>query len=302
MFDKPCTIVGSGLFVCEQILFRPAEITSPFLKPAAQPEVVDYHTGTQAALIAFRAKQSKGIFSVSQQVLSRYAEKLIEVSRIIKESAYDAVLCPMRGARMPGLQGQLVTQSEPFHPFDGSDMAKRVNDDRILIDLRRLIHERPCAGEQRHIGVLDTAVGGDSCREMARLLRQVNDEGTEPWLVRFHLIHADDQYPSRSTYAYSSASKRLQIEIMPHAVTSLLIEDEPSLLGYDVYRGTGESHIFRFQQEGQILVHGPDGAKLYRRAPLDETMIALVSQEMMKLIQQMPDIRPVNLDHWPQER
>jgi len=83
---------------------RPAEITSPFLKPAAQPQVVDYHTETQAALFASKAKQSKGVFSVSQQVLSRYAEKLIEVSRIIKESAYEVVLCPMRGARMPGLQ------------------------------------------------------------------------------------------------------------------------------------------------------------------------------------------------------
>lgn len=299
MFDKPYTIVGSGLFVCEQILFRPTEITSPFLKPAAQPEVVDYQTGKQASLFPSKARQTKGVFSVSQQVLSRYAEKLIEVSRIIKESGYDVVLCPMRGARMPGLQGHLVTQSEPFQPFDGTDMGKCTNEDRILGDLRRLIHEHPRAGEQRKIGVLDTAVGGDSCREMARLLHQVNDEGGESWLARFHLIHAEDKYPFRSTDAYGFASKQFQVEIMPHAVTSLLIEDEPSLLGYDVYRGTGESHIFRFQQEGQIMVYGPEGVKLYRKAPLDETMIALVSQEMMRLIQQMPDIRPVNLDHWP---
>jgi hypothetical protein len=299
MFDKPYTIVGSGLFVCEQILFRPAEITSPFLKPAARPEVVDYHTGSEATLFASRTKQAKDVYAISQQVLSRYAEKLLEVSRIIKESAYDVVLCPMRGARMPGLQGHLVTQSEPFQPFDGSDMANRVNDDRILADLRRLIHERPGAGEHRKIGVLDTAVGGDSCREMARLFRQVNDEGTEPWLVRFHLIHAEDKYPGRSTDAYAYASKQLQVEIMPHAVTSLLIEDEPHLLGYDVIRTGGGSYIERFQHEGQFLVYGPDSATLYRRAPLDETMIALVSKQMMDLILTMPDIRPVNLNHWP---
>jgi hypothetical protein len=29
-------------------------------------------------------------------------------------------------------------------------------------------------------------------------------------------------------------------------------------------------------------------------------MIALVSKEMMKLILTMPDIKPVNLNHWPQ--
>jgi hypothetical protein len=34
------------------------------------------------------------------------------------------------------------------------------------------------------------------------------------------------------------------------------------------------------------------------RAPLDETMIAIVSREIQKRIQQMPDIKPLNLDLW----
>jgi hypothetical protein len=38
---------------------------------------------------------------------------------------------------------------------------------------------------------------------------------------------------------------------------------------------------------------------LFRRAPLDETMIALVSKEILELIQPMPDIMPGNLDYWP---
>lgn len=33
---------------------------------------------------------------------------------------------------MSGLQGSLVCQTESFQPFDGSDMAKRINDYRIL--------------------------------------------------------------------------------------------------------------------------------------------------------------------------
>jgi hypothetical protein len=299
MFDKPHTIVGSGLFVCEQILFRPIEITSPFIKPAAPMEVADQVTGPQADMFATRMRQSPGVFPVSETVLRRYAETLVEVSRAIKESTYDIVLCPMRGARMPGLQGNLVCQSEPFEPFDGADMAQRVNDERILSDLRRLIHERPAAGEPRQIGVLDTAVGGDSCRELARLLRRLNEDGKERWSVRFHLIHAEGRQPSRATDAYSSRSRQLNIEIIYHPVVNLLIEDEPRLLGYDVTRGGGQSHIVRFQQEGQILVFGQDRVQLFRRAPLDETMIALVSKEIMDLIQRMPDIRPVNLDHWP---
>jgi hypothetical protein len=43
----------------------------------------------------------------------------------------------------------------------------------------------------------------------------------------------------------------------------------------------------------------PAKTKLYHRAPLDETMISLVSKEIMDLIQRMPDIKPVNLDYWP---
>jgi hypothetical protein len=299
MFDKPHTITGSGRFICEQLLLRPAEITSPFLNPASEPEIVDYRTGSEASLFVSEVKQSESVFVASQEVLGKYAEKLIEVSRIIKESAYDILLCPMRGARMPGLQGQLVCHSEPFEAFDGSDMAQRINDDRILANVRQLINERPRTGEQRKIGILDTAVGGDSCREMARLLRQLNDEGDESWLLRFHLIHANDRYPGRSTKAYSFSNKRLQIAIMYHAVTSLLIEDEPKLLGYDVIRRGGGSYIERFQQEAQVLIYEAGGAKLYRRAPLDETMIALVSKEIMNRILTMPDIKPVNLDYWP---
>ena len=41
------------------------------------------------------------------------AAKLVEVSRLIKESAYDIVLCPMRGARLAGLQADLVCSTEP---------------------------------------------------------------------------------------------------------------------------------------------------------------------------------------------
>ena len=61
-------------------------------------------TGPQADAFVARTKQSQGVFSVSQAVLTRYAQKLVEVARIIKENTYDIVLCPMRGARMPGLQ------------------------------------------------------------------------------------------------------------------------------------------------------------------------------------------------------
>src|ERR1051326_3171689 len=210
MFNRPTTIVGSGGFVCEQLLAQPGNITSPFLKAGAL-EQGDGASGPQTSGFVARVRETPNVFTVHQPTLNVYAKRLIEVTRIIKESNYDLMLCPMRGARMPGMQAELVSQSDPFSPFDGSDMGKGVNDDRIKADLRSLIFERPCAGEQRKIGVLDTAVGGDSCREMARLLRQVNDEVREQWSATFHLIHAEGRIPPRATDAYRSEEHTFEL-------------------------------------------------------------------------------------------
>ncbi len=298
MFNRPGTILGSGMFLCEQLYSQPVNITSPYIKPAAL-EKVDGAVGQETSGFVVRTRESPNVFPVYQPTLVTYAGKLVEVARIFKEGAYDIVLCPMRGARMPGMQADLVCQTEPFRPFDGSDMAQRFNDERILTDLCRLIRDVAKAGEQRQIGVLDTAVGGDSCRHMARLLRQLNDEGKEQWGVTFHLVHADGRVPPRASEAYSYGNRQFIVAIHYHGVTHLLIEDEARLLGYDVIRGGGQSHIVPYQKDGQILLYGPDGATLYRKAPLDESMLALVSREMMNLILTMPDIKPVNLDHWP---
>jgi hypothetical protein len=301
MFNTPYTHVGSGLFVCEQLLAQPVTITSPFIKSSAPIEPVEQVGAREVSAFVDRMRKQANVYRMQQDVVKRYAAKLIEVSRIIKESAFDIVFCPMRGARMPGLQADLVCQTEPFNPFDGSDMAKGFNDDRILGDLRRMIGELPAADE-RKIGVLDTAVGGDSCCAMARLLRQLNDEAKQKWSVTFHLIYGDGKYPARSTGAYGFRSKLYDVDVQPHEVTSLLIEDEPGMLGYSVNRGAGQSYITPYQQEGQFMIYGKDGATLFRKAPLDETMISLVGREMMNLILTMPDIKPVNLDYWPYGR
>jgi hypothetical protein len=299
MFDRSPTIVGSGMFACDPLVYQQVTLTAPFLKPAAALAPQQTETGPEAARFAAYMKKSPEVFPVSQVLLARYAAKLVEVSRLVKESAYDIVLCPMRGARMAGLQVDLICSTEPIQAFDGSDMGKGINVERILSDLRALIYEHPPALDVREIGVLDTAVGGDSCREFARLLRLLNERGKEKWRVRFHLIHAEGKEPPRANQARQFASKKLEIEIWFHPVDSLLIEDEEKLLGYDVSRSAGESHVVRYQQEGQLLVFSLDKVTLYHRAPLDESMIALVSDAIAGSIQQTPDIKPVNLDHWP---
>lgn len=199
---------------------------------------------------------------------------------------------------MPGLQAELIGKSQAFRAFDGADMGAGLNEERILDDLRRLIFKREPSSEPRKIAVLDTARGGDSCRELARLLHEVNHEREESWIVDFDLIHSADRRPPRAYQAHRHETSRMKIAIFYHAVQSLLIEDEPELLGYDVSRAGGRLQIVPIKKDGQILLVTKDKAVLYTRAPLDETMIALVSREIMERIQEMPDIRPLNLDEW----
>jgi hypothetical protein len=47
------------------------------------------------------------------------------------------------------------------------------------------------------------------------------------------------------------------------------------------------------------MVYGHNKVTTYRKAPLDETMIALLAKEIMNQIQTIPDIKPVNLEDWP---
>lgn len=85
MFDRSHTIVGSGQYICEQLLFGPKEdvtITRPYLKPAAPVEIEDFATGPEAARFAAHYRAAPKVYPVSQPQLHQYAQKLIEVSRL----------------------------------------------------------------------------------------------------------------------------------------------------------------------------------------------------------------------------
>lgn len=296
LFNRPETIVGSGLYIASDLILQSVDLTAPYLK--CPPEIDRHEQGPETVKFIQYAKKQDKIFPVREPQLKSYADKLLEVSRKVKELGYDVVLCPLRGARMAGLTSELVTQSKLYRPFDGTDMAQKVNDERILKDLRRLILQELPPNEQRKIGVIDTASGGDSCRELTRLLKQLNCETKETWTVDFHLIHQEGPRPSRASMAYGHTTKTLQIDIRYYPVASLLVEDEPELLGYDKGKNAGGTHIVRLQQDGQIMVLGHDSVTTYRTAPVDETLIALVSQEMQRLIRTLPDIKPVDMDYW----
>lgn len=80
------------------------------------------------------------------------------------------VLCPMRGARLAGIQGGAMCYDSQFRAMDGAGISQGINDARIIADLRQLILDIPCPNERRRVDILDTAKGSDSCYALARLL------------------------------------------------------------------------------------------------------------------------------------
>jgi hypothetical protein len=82
--------------------------------------------------------------------------------------------------------------------FDGADMGRGLNEARIMSTLREVVYNHAKKWDGRQIGVLDTAVGGNSCFQLARLLRLLNDEAKESWSVTFHLVHAENVQPFRA--------------------------------------------------------------------------------------------------------
>jgi hypothetical protein len=299
MFDPSQTFVGSGLWFAPPLVYKAVEISSPYIPPSA-PIEPEYSIAGRAETSRFVdvMKRERSPFIIKQRVLTAYASKIFEVARILKESGFGIILCPLRGARLPGMQADVICQTQSFRAFDGTDLSRGTNDHRILVVLRQLIAEMTRTDDTRRIAALDTAIGGDSCREFTRLLRQLNDESKEPWHVHFHLLHEEGRPPTRANQAYGYQSATLKISISYHAVRSLLIEDEASLLGYGVARGGGESRVVRYQKDGQVLLIEDDKATLFRSAPLDETVISLVAREIMNIIQSQPDLVPIDLDFW----
>jgi hypothetical protein len=298
MFEIPPNYVASGIYICQPLIFRAIEITNPFYKQASPVEPVQIETGSDANRYAAQMRQHESVFPVSRPIVFDFAGQIVEVSRLIKENAYDLTLCPLRGARMVGLQAKLICDTVGFYPFDGTDLSRGGNDDRILNELRDILFGKTMPKEQRRIGVLDTAKGGDSCRELSRLLRQLNDATNEEWNVSFHLVHDQTVQPPRASQAFAHQSKRFHIAINYHPVAALLFEDEAKLLGFDVEYDGSESHVVRLQQDGQILLEEPGKATLFRKAPLDETLIGLVGEEITNQISRRSDIQPVDPDYW----
>ena len=291
--------IPSGMYICQPLLLQTTQLTNPFFQKSSPIETEETATGLDAIKLRTTHGHNDGVFVVNQPIIMNYAAELIKAVRIIQERQYEIVLCPLRGARMPGLQARVMSDNvDLFRPFDGTGMAQGTNDERILRRLEELLTANTAPAEPRQIGVLDTAIGGDSCSALTKLLAQLSRQMKQEWDVRFHLIHAFERRPTRATRAYSHRTTSFRVEIDYHPVADLLIEDEPALLGFDTKHDGNQTVIHRFQQDGQIMYCEGETTTLFRKAPLDEVMIAVVSDEISRQIQELPDATLLVPDRW----
>lgn len=296
MFETPTNYVASGQYICWPTLANTISLAGPVYAKASPLEPERIAHGRDAGLLLDSYANQPSCYTMQQSVVRDYAAGVVRAIRAITELNYEIILCPIRGARMPGIQCSVMS-SKPglFQAFDGTGMAQGVNDARIVAELKAILLASPPQTQPRRIAVLDTAKGGDSCLSCARLLGIINRDARQSWDVTFHLFHAKGKTPPRSRQAYDYKTEQFRLLVRYHEVTDLLIEDDPKLLGYATERAGPEIFSRRFQQDGTILYCDGQNVTQFRKAPLDEVMIGIVGQEIARELNSLPDVMPVDL-------
>jgi hypothetical protein len=299
LFDIPVGMVPSGEYMATPLVVHTASvsITNPFFSSNSPVKVEQFWDGDRSGNLIDACKRNPDIVVVNRPLVLDYSAELIKAARVIKELDYDLVLCPLRGARLAGVQSSLICDNpDNFAAFDGTDMSRGNRDDEIKNALRDILLASPSS--RRTIGVLDHAKGGHGCEALTRLLSEIHSETDEEWGVDFHLMHAVENHPSKANKAYQHRSTTFQVQQYFYPVTDLLVEDEDKLLGYGVHKVSDTTESFRFESEGQILYVDGHNASLLQRAPLDKTLFGLVANEVGHTIAKSDDMTLIVPDYW----
>lgn len=300
VFETPNDYIPSGVWLAPALVgfTTSTKISNPFYQSNSRNQIETIEFGDGALKLIESSLNKQGVYRVQKTQVSDYASRLVNVARMIKESNHDLVLCPLRGGRLPGLQAQIICDDPNlFHPFDGTDMSRGTNDNRISEELRAILSDNRFSKNLR-IAVLDHAKGGDSCKAMSRLLSQINATTQNTWMVDFYLLHQADHNPERSGHAYGYQNKRFRVQVLKIAVEGLLIEDESALLGYQVSRSDRGTYSQRLQVDGRLLIIESDKATLLKPSQIDEVLIGVVGEEIGNAITQISDAKLVDPDYW----
>src|SRR5579885_1269346 len=298
MYDERFSIPSSGVFLGQSLLGLQHQtyFSSTYVPPGAPCEIEQVIEGKEADRFVDSVKKEPNVFRFLDDHLTSYGATIVRIARTVEERGYDRVLGPLRGGRAPSVQMDAMCFNQDFGAFDGLDMGRGLNHERIREKVKDLIYEKEKMHEARRIGVVDAAKGGQSCVQFAQILRELNEQGTEKLEVGFHLLHESWRVPPLAKEAETNATERFNVHVEFHPVEDLLVEDKDPLLGYRANRGAGESTAAPWQQDGRIVIHSPGRrAVCYRMAPLDEAMLCIIAERIIDEIRTLPDVTPIDL-------
>lgn len=185
----------------------------------------------------------------------------MDVARNLAERPIDLMIVPYRGGLTPSLHLQVMNKFQypqlPLGFSAGSQERNRQSIEEELIWNLERFRERG----QLLIGVIDTAIRGDSSLKLANILKSAKRHfEKQPWRVVFHLLHSDEKYSTpplvKDIAKFNAASLGFEVEL--HKVPSLLVEDWDEGIGLRADWQNGICY-YKTTTDGQVISKLPDG-------------------------------------------
>ena len=235
----------------------PWEIANPMPVKETPFTIVDVAGKQWLAELQLAHKDAKVL---QRQEVAAYANRLVETAKEFAVNPIDCLIVPYRGGLTPSMPLQVMNKLQyPTIPLGFSRGSDEKHWPAIRDELiERLGHyrDRP----QLAIGVIDTAIRGDSALALAHVLRMTKEIfNQQKWTVTFHLLHATDRHktPLLTWGIPGLSTGELVFDVRLHQVPSLLVDDWDEGLGLKVEWKEGRC-IYKACASGQVIVQQSD--------------------------------------------
>lgn len=235
-----------------------AEVANPMLVQPAQYNILD---AARPELIYELKESFKEARIITREEIDSYADQLVNVARNLAERPIDLMIVPYRGGLTPSLHLQVMNKFQypqlPLGFSAGSQERNRQSiEDELIWNLEQF-RER----EQLLIGVIDTAIRGDSSLKLADILKSAKRHfEKQQWRIVFHLLHSDEKYPTpplvEGIVKFNFDTLWFEVEL--HKVPSLLVEDWDEGIGLRADWKNGFCY-YKTTTDGQVISRLPDG-------------------------------------------
>jgi len=234
------------------------EIANPMLVQPVQYNIVE----AAPPELVYELKESfKDARLIMREEVDSYADRLVEVATDLAKRPINVMLVPYRGGLTPSLHLQVMNKFQyPHIPLgftQGSQERNRQSiEDELVWNLERLQKRA-----QLVIGIIDTAIRGDSSFKLADILKSAKRHfDKHQWRVVFHLLHSREKYPTpplvRDIANFNTESLWFEVEL--HDVPSLLVEDWDEAIGLRTDWQNGICY-YKTTTDGQVISKLPDG-------------------------------------------